>query len=82
MVASALVMTMAAVPLGVVVVAGHVGERPVGGAARDVGEARPEVEAGQRFALADARRRAGGAVRRAVIGARVAVDHDGRRRPW
>ena len=53
------------------------GEAPVGRAAGHVGEAGTEVEPGQGLGL-DTLGGAGRAVRRAVVGAGVAVDDDGR----
>ena len=61
----------------VVVVAGHVGEGPVGRAARDVRERGAQVEAGEGLGE-DAGGGAGGAVRVAVVDAGVAGDADRR----
>src|SRR5262249_48069820 len=63
------------VALGVVVVAGGVGEGPVGRAAGDVGETLAQVQAAQGRAV-DAHRAARGPVRLAVVGAAVAAHRD------
>src|SRR4029079_7339145 len=67
------------ISLGVVVVTGNISERPVRRAAGDIGEARPEIQTGERLAE-HALGGPGGAMRRAVVDARVAVYREGRSR--